>query len=175
MNKKQFFRVVLVMLSVVVSGCSQQQHTANIADIKKLDKIRVLRVRVAETLSMTTKNASIDYLVVGNGDYEIELSKIKFKQKEGKLCLEVASPDVDSLVDYEETRAFKTWVAVGYTDSALHKMRKKMPEEAMKLVSRASVSEEYMNIAKEHAERILKEMLLASDTNVVEIRWVDDE
>ena len=151
---------------ILLSGCDEKaQHNANISEITTKKKLRVLQVNVAETLSFKTKKTNADYLVVGYANFEIDFGKIKQEKKR----LIIPSPTINPIVDYDKTRSYHTSVNLGYTDEMIHKYRKKMFKEAEKLVRKAAQKDEYMNIAKSQAEKILKNM--HSEQNDEEIVW----
>jgi ABC-type enterochelin transport system substrate-binding protein len=138
-----------------LSGCEKAEHNVNISEITPKKKLCVLQVQVAETLSFKTKKTNADYLVVGYANFEIDFEKIK--EEENRLI--IPSPTIEPIVDYDKSRSYNTSVNLGYTDEMIHKYRKKMFKEAEKLVRKAAQKDEYMNIAKSQAEKILKNML----------------
>jgi ABC-type enterochelin transport system substrate-binding protein len=148
-----------------LSGCEKAEHNVNISEITTKKKLRVLQVQVAETLSFKTKKTNADYLVVGYANFEIDFEKIK--QEENRLI--IPSPTIDPIVDYDKTRSYNTSVNLGYTDEMIHKYRNKMFKEAEKLVRKAAQKDEYMNLAKSQAEKILKNM--RSEQKDVKIVW----
>ena len=153
--------IAFVMLSLLLCGCgSDVRNTAEITGLEKIGKINVLYVGVAETMDLSSKSGRTwqKWLVRGGAFYQIDLEKVKMNDVGDRIQITIEEPSVYPVANMKKTKPFASGTAIGITDKAFNEMTRRVPTEANKTVAKAARSKEYMDMAKDQAYKVIKQM-----------------
>ena len=169
--------IVYSMFLLFFCGCgSDVRNNTEITGLEKMGKINVLYVGVAETMDLSSKSGQTwqKWLVRGGAFYQIDLEKIEIEKhnkgehnKSDRIRIILDKPSVYPVANMEKTKTYDSGTAYGITDKAYNEMMRRVSTEANKVVAKAAHREEYMNMAKDQAQKVMKQML-GKD---VELTW----
>lgn len=175
MKMSLFFSVC--MAAMLLCGCGEKErHVITVDHLRSMSKINVLYVSAAEVYKIETANGktSLSRLVRGGGYYSIDLSECKVSSKEAsegqEVTIRLPAPKVEPKPDPKRSVEFNPRVRLGYTDSALNRIREQYDKEDCKKIKEAVSTSEYMEKAKAQAEKVLCNMLPELKLTVV---WTD--
>lgn len=172
-------RLMLFVLCVtVLAGCEKRgKHVISVDRLVTQSKITLLAVAVAEVYKLATPDESVTLsrLVRGFAYYSIDLSQMKVDKRNAEagdnILIRLPAPSIESYPDPEKSVEFKPDVKLLYKpDSALKLFRESYDAKDREKIRGAANKLEYMKMAKEQAEKILRDML--SGLNV-KIEWLD--
>jgi len=148
---------------LAICGCTRTSHDAGIEGIREVGKVNVLYVGVAETMKMSSQsgNTSMLWLVRGGAFYQIDLRDMSFRKEGEKWVVELDAPEVYAVADMKRTKLHDARTSLGYTDKALNKMMQQVSDRANEVVEKAASGAEYMKMAKEQAETVIRQMVCA--------------
>lgn len=152
---------ILFFIGLMLCGCSRvEEHTVNISVLQKLSRLNVLYVTIAEplTLKSPTGKTWVKFLVCGGAFYYIDLEKSTAKRGE-TLELTLGKPKIYPCADMQRSEEYDQHTDLFITDKVLNELRESFPDEANKLVAKAARRDEFMTMAMEQAEVVLRTML----------------
>lgn len=169
--------VLIALCATVLAGCDNGKHVISVDRLEKLCKINVLYVAVAEVYRLATPDESValSRLVRGGAYYSIDLSLMKLDKRNAEegdtVSIKLPAPIIESYPDPARSVEFKPYVKLFYKpDSALKLFRESYDAKDREKISVAANKPEYMKMAKEQAEKILRDMLPELK---VKIEWLD--
>ena len=162
---KQKFLMSFVGL-VTLCGCiGNERHYVNISEIQELSNLNVLYVTVAERLKLSSSSGKTwtKFLVRVGAFYSLNLKSIHcdkaMVEKGESLVMKLDAPEIYPCADMRKCKEYDQHTAPFVTDKSLERLRAKFPDEANKLIAKAAINDEYMKMAKEQSESVLKSML----------------
>ena len=171
---KQKFLMSLVALLTLCGCVEKERHYVNISAITELKNLNVLYVTVAEQLTLSSSSGKtwVKYLVRGGAFYSINLESVdcdkKIVKEEETLVLKLDVPAIYPCAN--EITEYDQYTAPFVTDKSLDGLRAKSADEANKLVAKVARNDEYMKMAKEQSESVLKSILPGVE---IKIEWCE--
>ena len=168
-------KMTLVMLvGMALLGCNDSKHLISIDKLSDCQEINVLYVFHGEHYRLGTQKSSIIRLVRGGAYYKLDLSKIKSDKKESKEgeSVKVWLPGlkIEPQPDPFRSQEYRPKAKFLVNDTGLNRIREKYDEMDRAKITAAANKPEYIKMAKEQAEEIVRKML--SGLNV-EIEWME--
>lgn len=154
--------IEFAMILLLFCGCgSDVSNNTEITGLEKIGKINVLYVRIAETMDLSSKSGRTwqMWLVRGGAFYQIDLERVKMNDVGNKIEISIDEPSIYPVANMKRTKPFASGTAIGITDKTYNEMTRRASTEANKTVAKAARSKEYMDMAKDQAHEVLKQML----------------
>ena len=154
--------IAFAMIPLLLCGCgSDVRNNTEITGLEKIGKINVLYVGVAETMNLSSKSGRTwqKWLVRGGAFYQIDLERVKMNDVGNRIEVIIDEPSVYPVANMKRTKPFASGTAIGITDKIYNEMTHRVSTEANKTVAKAARSKEYMDMAKDQAYKVIKQML----------------
>lgn len=155
----------LCVLMLALAGGCRDKHVISVERLEAMSKINVLYVGIAEPYRLETKGgrSSLSRLVRGGAYYSVDLSRVKTSAKRveegGSITITLPQPMVEPFPDPTRSVEFNPRTGFLVNDSGLNRIREMYDEKDREKIVAAAGREEYMRMAKEQAEKILRDML----------------
>ena len=167
------------MLSVMFAGmmlfgCNKPKHVISVDRLLACQEINVLYVAYAEPYRLATasRKSSLSRIVRGGAYYKLDLRKVEVSrhETEGGTPITVKMPKliIEPQPDPVRSVEFDPETGPMVTDSGLNRIREAYDEMDRKKISAAANKSEYIKMAKEQAEEIVRKML---PELTVEFEW----
>ena len=167
--KKTIFALIVGMMLI---GCDEQKHLISISKLSDCQEINVLYVFHGEHYRLGTQKSSIIRLVRGGAYYKLDLSKIKSDKREATKdeSVKVWLPrlKIEPQPDPFRSQEYRPKAKFLVNDTGLNRIREKYDEMDRAKIAAAANQSEYIKMAKEQAEEIVRKMLHGLK---VEIEW----
>ena len=165
-----------VVVGLALLGCDKQKHVISVNRLLKCQEINVLYVSYAEPYQLATKNgtSSITRLVRGGAYYKLDLCNAKVDKDKAKSddAIKVTLPKliIEPQPDPFRSVEFNPKTKLFVNDSGLNRIREMYDAMDREKIIAGTSTPEYLEMAKEQAEEIVRKMLPELK---VEIEWVE--
>lgn len=171
---------ILLLLSMVLGlfGCNEDKHIISVDCLKKCQEINVLYVAHAEPYRLATasRKSSITRLVRGGAYYKIDLGKIEVSkckvESEESIVVKLPKLTIEPQPDPVRSVEFAPKTKLFVNDTGLNRIREAYDAMDKEKIATAANQPEYIKMAKEQAEEIVRKMLSGLDVDV-EIKWAE--
>lgn len=165
MTTLRSFAPLTAVLALLLAGGCRDKHVISVDRLEAMSKINVLYVGIAEPYRLETKGgkSSLSRLVRGGAYYSVDLSKVKTSaakiEEGGSVTITLPKPAVEPFPDPTRSVEFNPKTKFLVDDSGLNRMREMYDKMDREKIAAAAGREEYMKMAMEQAEKILRDML----------------
>lgn len=168
--------ILLVVVAFILGGCdSGTKHTMTVDSLQKMAKINVLYVAIAERYQLETENgkSSLWRIVKGGAYYSINMEEIEvISESNGKngdrIKLELPEPSIEEYPDPTRSVEWRPKTKLFVNDSGLNRIREMYDAKDREKITAAANQAKYVKMAKEQAEKILRDILPKVD---VTVKW----
>lgn len=173
-------KTLTILLALIgVCGCDpESKHEIVVDKLIPKSEMNVLWVTYSEPYTLATKSGKsrLSRIVRGGAYYRLDLGKITLNpsvvEDGGKVAVTLPGLRIEPMPDSMKSESFRPKTDPLVADNGYKKLQEALPEYDKKKIEKGCAKAEYKKIAKEQAERILRDML--EPAVKVEFRWKDE-
>lgn len=166
--------VLVLFAGLFVLGCDKPKHIISVDRLLACQEINVLYVTYAEPYSLATARgkSSISRIVRGGAYYKLDLSKVQVSKRTAEcgemIAVRLPKLRIEPQPDSFRSEEFGPRTKLLVNDTGLNRIREAYDEKDREKVVAGTSTSEYLKMAKEQAEEIVRKMLPELK---VEIEW----
>lgn len=168
--------LLLLFLGLGLFGCNKDKHIISVDRLKQCQEINVLYVAHAEPYKLATasRKSSIMRLVRGGAYYKLDLGKIEVSERKVEsgesIVVKLPKLKIEPQPDPVRSVEFDPKTKPLVNDTGLNRIREMYDEMDREKIATAANQPEYIEMAKEQSEEIVRKML---PELTVEIEWAE--